>query len=379
MLSAQEFGQIVGWIYDSSLDPERWSPTLERITQALHFHNASLSLLDLRSGAFPLSITSGIEEPWLGLMARYDEAIINQWGGMETLASYPLDEPLVLTWINPAASSDDNPYYTEWSKPQGLIDLVGIGLARDSLMFGALGLGRHETAGPVRQADIEDIRLLVPHLQRAIAISRLLDLRQITASSFETILKRLSTPVFVLSAGRQILWSNPAADDLLASTDMLANRTGQLWLAQRAAREAFTKVVSLLNEAEGAVTHGFDVPLHMEDGRLLSLYVIPLDRALAGSRIQSMAVMVGPCGQQRDACDIVGSLFELTPSEQRVLSCIARGATVKATAAHLAIGEATVRTHLLRIFDKTGVHRQPELIALVSSFAIPVRPDAEGN
>src|SRR5690606_17064805 len=118
MLSAQEFGQIVGWIYDSSLDPERWSPTLERITQALHFHNASLSLLDLRSGAFPLSITSGIEEPWLGLMARYDEAIINQWGGMETLASYPLDEPLVLTWINPAASSDDNPYYTEWSKPQ---------------------------------------------------------------------------------------------------------------------------------------------------------------------------------------------------------------------------------------------------------------------
>jgi DNA-binding CsgD family transcriptional regulator len=35
-----------------------------------------------------------------------------------------------------------------------------------------------------------------------------------------------------------------------------------------------------------------------------------------------------------------------------------------------------VRTHLLRIFDKTGVHRQPELVALTASFAIPLRAEA---
>ena len=375
MLSTRDFGDIVGLIYDSALDPGCWPRALARMTGALRFHNASLSLMDLRSGDSALSITSGIEEPWLGRMAHYGREIIDQWGGAETLATYPLDEPLVLTWVNPNAANESNRYYMEWSRPQQLIDLVAIGLARDRQMIGTVGLGRHETAGPIRQADIDDTRLLIPHLQRAVAISRLLDLRQVTAASFETVLKRLSTPVFLVSAEHRILWANLAANDLLDSTDTLVSRSGRLWLTRPAARQAFDKAIALLLDGEGVRTQGFDVPVHMEDGRLLTLYLLPLEPALSGTRPQAVAVMAGPRGQQRDACDIVASLFGLTPSERRVLSRIARGETVKETAESLAVGEATVRTHLLRIFDKTGVHRQPELVALVSSFAVPVRPE----
>ncbi len=376
MLSTRAFADIVGLIYDSALDPECWPRALAAMTTALRFHNASLSLMDLRSGDAPLSITSGIEEPWLGRMALYGREIIDQWGGLETLATYPLDEPLVLTWVNPNATSESNRYYTEWSRPQRLIDLVAIGLARDQQMIGTVGLGRHETAGPIRQADIDDTRLLVPHLQRAVAISRLLDLRQVTAASFETVLQRLSTPVFLVSADHHILWSNRAADDLLGSTDALASRSGRLWLARPAARQAFAKAIALLLDSDGALAQSYDVPVHTEDGRLLTLYLLPLASTSTAARHQAVAVMAGPRGQQRDACDIVASLFGLTPSERRVLSRIAGGETVREAAESLAIGEATVRTHLLRIFDKTGVHRQPELVALVASFAVPVRPDA---
>ena len=224
MLSTRDFADIVGLIYDSALDPECWPRALSRMTATLRFHNASLSLMDLRSGNSPLSITTGIEEPWLGRMAHYGREIIDQWGGPETLAAYPLDEPLVLTWVNPNAASESNRYYMEWSRPQQLIDLVAIGLARDQQMIGTVGLGRHESAGPIRQADIDDTRLLVPHLQRAVAISRLLDLRQVTAASFETVLKRLSTPVVLVSADHHLLWSNLAADELFGSTDALASR-----------------------------------------------------------------------------------------------------------------------------------------------------------
>ncbi len=376
LLSTRDFADIVGLIYDSALDPECWPRALSRMTATLRFHNASLSLMDLRSGNSPLSITTGIEEPWLGRMAHYGREIIDQWGGPETLAAYPLDEPLVLTWVNPNAASESNRYYMEWSRPQQLIDLVAIGLARDQQMIGTVGLGRHESAGPIRQADIDDTRLLVPHLQRAVAISRLLDLRQVTAASFETVLKRLSTPVFLVSADHHILWSNLAADELFGSTDALASRCGKFWLARPAAMQAFTKAVALLIEGDAAGPRGCDVPVHMEDGRLLTLYLLPLEAARPGSHSQTVAVMAGPRGQQRDACDIVASLFGLTPSERRVLSRIAGGETVREAAENLAIGEATVRTHLLRIFDKTGVHRQPELVALVASFAVPVRPDS---
>src|SRR5690606_8523489 len=137
-----------------------------------------------------------------------------------------------------------------------------------------------------------------------------------------------------------------AANELLDSTETLVSRSGRLWLTRPAARQAFEKAIGLLLDGEGAGTQGYDVPVHMEDGRLLTLYLLPLESALSGARSQAVAIMAGPRGEQRDACDIVASLFGLTPSERRVLSRIAKGEAVKEAAESLAVGEATVRTHL---------------------------------
>jgi DNA-binding CsgD family transcriptional regulator len=38
----------------------------------------------------------------------------------------------------------------------------------------------------------------------------------------------------------------------------------------------------------------------------------------------------------------------------------------------LGIGEATVKTHLHRVFGKTGATRQADLVKLVASFANPL-------
>ena len=46
----------------------------------------------------------------------------------------------------------------------------------------------------------------------------------------------------------------------------------------------------------------------------------------------------------------------LTPREIEVLSCVARGLSNMEVGQALFIGEATVKTHLLRVFDKLGVN-----------------------
>lgn len=38
----------------------------------------------------------------------------------------------------------------------------------------------------------------------------------------------------------------------------------------------------------------------------------------------------------------------------------------------LGIAVTTVRTHLLRLFEKTGTHRQVDLVALLASFTLPL-------
>jgi DNA-binding CsgD family transcriptional regulator len=57
--------------------------------------------------------------------------------------------------------------------------------------------------------------------------------------------------------------------------------------------------------------------------------------------------------------------FGLTAAEADVALEITKGDGRDATAARLGIGVATVRTHLVRIFEKTGVGRQAELVRLV--------------
>jgi DNA-binding CsgD family transcriptional regulator len=62
-------------------------------------------------------------------------------------------------------------------------------------------------------------------------------------------------------------------------------------------------------------------------------------------------------------------VYHLTQRECEVALLLADGLTVDDIAARLAFGRGTVRTHLTRLFDKTGARSQPALVALVRGFA----------
>ncbi len=59
-------------------------------------------------------------------------------------------------------------------------------------------------------------------------------------------------------------------------------------------------------------------------------------------------------------------LGKLTPAERRVFDVAIRGAPVKEIAAELVVTEATVASHLSRIYAKLGVRSRAELIARAS-------------
>jgi DNA-binding CsgD family transcriptional regulator len=63
--------------------------------------------------------------------------------------------------------------------------------------------------------------------------------------------------------------------------------------------------------------------------------------------------------------------YSLTPGESRVLSEIVSGRGLVAAARSLDIAESTARTHLRRVFGKTGAGRQTELLHLYFTGALP--------
>lgn len=64
--------------------------------------------------------------------------------------------------------------------------------------------------------------------------------------------------------------------------------------------------------------------------------------------------------------------FKLTPAELRVLMAIVEIGGVPEVAPVLGISEPTVRTHLQRIFAKTDISRQADLVKLVAGYMSPL-------
>jgi DNA-binding CsgD family transcriptional regulator len=71
------------------------------------------------------------------------------------------------------------------------------------------------------------------------------------------------------------------------------------------------------------------------------------------------------------ATDAIAAAFRLTPSEMRVLMAIVELGGVPDIAAKLGIAETTVKTHLGRLFEKTGAGRQADLVKIAAGFAAP--------
>jgi DNA-binding CsgD family transcriptional regulator len=65
-------------------------------------------------------------------------------------------------------------------------------------------------------------------------------------------------------------------------------------------------------------------------------------------------------------------MYKLTPAELRVLLAIVDVGGVPEVAAALGVAVTTVKTHLNRLFEKTGVGRQADLVKLVAGFSTPL-------
>lgn len=374
------FSRLVEQIYDCAIDPARWPVTLDVIRNALGFANAALTLQALPSGRFLMNFVTGVESPWLERMSAYASDVIDLWGGPAVAQSAPIDRPAVLSRMNPEAiAAGTNPYIVEWGRPQGLVDTLAIPLSRDGASIGTIGMGRHGSAGPIGETEIALATLLTPHLQRAVAIGRLLEGQVATRNTLAQVIDHLSMPVFILAVDRRILHRNAAAWRLPANDAGVSTRGERLSSPKADVARALESFVRHCHDGTGPRHHALGLPCHGVDGRTRALHVLPM----VGSEVAPLlpgavaAVFVAtPRAATGASVAMIASLFALTPMEARVFSAVAEGATVAETARGLGTATSTVRSHLLQVFDKTGLRRQSELVRLASSLTLPVDDEA---
>jgi DNA-binding CsgD family transcriptional regulator len=116
------------------------------------------------------------------------------------------------------------------------------------------------------------------------------------------------------------------------------------------------------------------VPLDARNGERYAAHVLPLTcgaRRRAGAGFAATAALfVHKAALEAPAApEAIAKYYQLTPTELRVLLAIVEVGGVPEVAEALGIGEATVKTHLHRLFAKTDTKRQADLVKLVAGFS----------
>jgi DNA-binding CsgD family transcriptional regulator len=70
--------------------------------------------------------------------------------------------------------------------------------------------------------------------------------------------------------------------------------------------------------------------------------------------------------------DHAAVIFGLSAAQRRLAGLIADGRSLPEAARDMGISANTAKTHLQRIYDKTGVHNQPALVRVLLSVGVPI-------
>jgi DNA-binding CsgD family transcriptional regulator len=263
-------------------------------------------------------------------------------------------------------------FYQDHLRPQGVFYAMGGPVMRSGSRMAVFGIQSTYQTG-VFTAETESlIRRLMPHFRRAYRMQGALDAVRREGMEFEAALHLLPQPVLVVDRDGQLLFANAAGEQLLRAGTLLRIVAGRIRAAHRG--DVGTLANALNPIADGAEGDG-SLTLRRAGEKLpVMIRVTPLRRRNRAEWSGRIALMVELPPAPR-GLDTWAAAFRLSPAETRLWAALSAGRRLIDIAEESGVSVNTVRVQLRTLFQKTGVHRQADLLRL----ALEVRPGSSGN
>jgi DNA-binding CsgD family transcriptional regulator len=259
----------------------------------------------------------------------------------------------------------------------GSVDTMQLFLMHTPMHLCFLSVSRNERQGIITDREIELGKLLLPHLRRALTISKVLDIRTIEGARMAEALDALRCAVVLTNEHGGILHANRMAQHMLHDGGPIYSAQGVMRATTPSAASELRSALALAARNEASIGKtGLAIRLTEPDVPPIYAHVLPLTGSDFRTRLQPAAVaavFIGAPPDAQDGADAVATAYGLTAAETRVLASLLAGRTLAETAATLGIAATTAKTHLEHIFLKTGVTRQAELMRLWTGLVSPAR------
>lgn len=359
-MDAREFSSLVGAVYDTVLRPEHWQDVLARICRAIDAKAASVHVINPLQGHASLYVEHGTEPEWTALLLT-QYAMMTPIGAAILVAD--VDQPVGAFDFIDEEEYVESRFYKEWCAPQGYYDMMGALITKSANKVGSLGTTRLKEKGLFGNGEREFIGLMAPHVRRAVTLSGLLQQQANERKAIAAVIDKLSCAVAVINQKGEIANSNGAADAILADGKVVTRRDKSVSFPDAATHGLFlAALASDTMEPHFIAVRGKDGEAYLAVAMLLDV------------QERTFALFVNkPEPDMPAIARPLTALYGFTPREVAVLMPLLEGKTIESVADLLGISQATARTHLNRLFHKTGTNRQIDLVQKVINQLPPLK------
>lgn len=176
-------------------------------------------------------------------------------------------------------------------------------------------------------------------------------------------LNQLAFGAVALDKDGRILFCNRVADDLIARSEDLSRLNGRLIFRRKEHAQTMRAIATNLDnqptEAVLRLRHGEET---------IGVLARPVASDAVGDAVTTARVIVyfhALTEHVQPSPVLLSKLFGLAPSEAMLAILLSEGATLREAAQQLGITENSARTYSKRIFLKTGVRRQADLVRVI--------------
>jgi DNA-binding CsgD family transcriptional regulator len=375
MEQSDHLSGLIGEIYDASLNPELWPRVIERSCGFVGGWSGGLFAQDTAKQTGNAYYTWNIADEYV---RSYFAEYLSISPFMPTLLFFGVGEVVRNEDLIPHEEFRQTRFYKGWARPQGLLDTIASNVEKSSTSHAVFSIMRHESSGTVDDKMRRQFGLLVPHIRRAVLIGKVIDLHKVEAAEMADAFDGLAAGAFLLDARARIVHANRRGRAMTEDEqDVLKSISGRLVATDQTADRSLSDIFASASIGDMALgTKGIAVPLNSTRGERWVAHVLPLTtgaRRSAGTAYSAVAAAF----VQRASIDLLSpvetmaNLYKLTPAEMRVTMMLVQVGGVPEVAPVLGISETTVKTHLQRIFSKTGTSRQADLVKLVAGYISP--------
>ena len=371
---------LVQRLYAAPGSNEGWEDFLLDLRTAFEGTAASFVSHHFVSQQGSVSLTVGLDPEAVSAYQRY-------WSAFDPWACSPVTRTLTSGSVVAGdqlvthAEMRRTRFYNDYGRHHDVVRcIVGTSEAeRDAVSV--LSVNRSDAGQPFDRPEAALLRALMPHLHRALQLHRRLAGAQALVDGSTAALDRLAHGVILVDASERVMLANRTAAEILRARDGLSVLDRALFGARVQDTNTLRTLIAeaIATSTGNGIGAGGMVLLGRPSGRAaLRILVTPVARrnVLFGPAQAAACIFItDPERFPLPSSAHIQQVFGLTAAETRVAVAMLDGKTVERLADELCISRNTARTHLQRLFAKTGTARQADLIRTLLGAHAPLRFD----